>query len=146
MDTREENKINQEIAGIKDTLDNFTTGWENSDAELILSTVAQQEDVVIYGTDLVERWIGYDEFVGPVLEQVQVLVDPVYTWGEGEPRINIQGDTGWANGDLKIEFKMGGEAQEVTMRSTFVLLKQASKWKIVQAHFSIGVEEAVVEY
>jgi len=146
MNTEKPNQTVEDIQAILDTLESFRTGWEKSDSDQILSTIVQQEDVVIYGTDLVERWIGYDEFVGPVLEQVKILIDPVYTWGENEPRINVKGDTGWASGDLKIEFEMEGVQQEVSMRSTFVLIKQGAEWKIIQAHFSVGEEEAVVEY
>ncbi len=146
MSANKSSHTEKDVKAILDTLENFRTGWEKSDADQILATIAQQEDVVIYGTDLVERWIGYDEFVGPVLKQVKILIDPVYTWGENEPRINVQGDIGWASGDLKIEFEMEDIPQEVSMRSTYVLSRHGEEWKIQQAHFSVGEEEAVVEY
>jgi len=146
MSANQSSQTETDIKAILDTLESFRTGWEKSDADQILSTIAQQEDVVIYGTDLVERWIGYEAFFGPVLEQVKALVDPVYTWGENEPRINAQGDIGWASGDLSIAFEMNGIPQEVSMRSTYLLSRQGEEWKIVQAHFSVGEEQAVVEY
>lgn len=146
MNTITRSDLDEEIRAVKAALEDFRTGWERSDADQILGTIAQQENVVIYGTDLVERWIGYDEFVDPVLEQVQILINPVYTWGANEPRINIQGNTSWASGDLNVKFEINGISQNISMRSTFVLSKLTTGWKIVQAHFSIGQEDAVVEY
>jgi ketosteroid isomerase-like protein len=146
MSANQTSQREKDIKDMLDILESFRTGWEKSDPDQILSTIAQQDEVVIYGTDLVERWIGYEAFVDPVFEQVKALVDPVYTWGENEPRINVQGDIGWASGDLNVAFEMEGVPQEVSMRSTYVLSRQGGEWKIVQAHFSVGEEQAVVEY
>ncbi len=140
------NQINSDILSVKNVLEQFRTGWEKSDADQILSTIARREDVVIYGTDLVEHWIGYNDFEEPVKSQVTVLKEPRYSWGKGEPRICIQRDVAWASGDLTVKFKTDGDAQKIQMRSTYVLSKKEIGWKIVQAHFSIGQEEAVVEY
>jgi ketosteroid isomerase-like protein len=146
MTFKNPNKYNNEFDSIKEVLERFRIGWEKSNANQILSTISQEDDVVIYGTDHVEKWLGYDEFVKPVESQVKVLLDPVYTWEKNTPRINFRGDVGWASGDLNVDFEIEGVNQKINMRSTFVLRKENQQWKIVQAHFSIGQVDAVVDY
>jgi ketosteroid isomerase-like protein len=131
---------------VRQTLDRFWAGWEDLDADRVLETLVKGPGTVMYGTDLAERWIGYDAIVGPVRAQVATFEQPRYTWGEGEPRIEVRGDVAWASGDVTIHLVVDDEAQQGTMRSTFVLVHQAGGWKIVQGHFSIGMETPVVPY
>jgi ketosteroid isomerase-like protein len=138
--------INRSKESVRKTLDEFTTGWENLDAVRVLATIAKNHETIIYGTDLVERWFGYEAFVEPVKAQMVAFKNPKYTWGEGEPRIQVKGDVAWASGELTVRLGDEGEVQENTMRSTFVLIWEDDYWKIIQAHFSIGMETPVVAY
>lgn len=131
---------------VREVVERFRTGWEKLDAHQILSTIAQRDDMVMYGTDLDERWIGYDSLVEPTKAMVVAFSNPVYEWGGSEPRIWVRGPVGWACGDLKINFEVGGERITVTMRSTFVVVQEGNEWKIAHAHFSVGQEEAVADY
>ncbi len=133
-------------AAILEVVERFRTGWEKLDAGQILSTIAQRDDMVMYGTDLAERWIGYDALVEPTEAMVRAFRNPVYRWGESEPRVWARGDVGWACGDLSTRFEVGGELLSVTMRATFVVVREGDEWKIAHAHFSIGQEEAVAGY
>lgn len=131
---------------ILEVIERFRTGWETGSAERVLSTVAQKDDMVMYGTDLAERWIGYDSMVEPTHAMVDAFENPRYTWGEGEPMVWVRGDTGWACGDLTIHMDTGGKKVIVRMRSTFVVVRENGNWKIAHSHFSIGQEEPAAEY
>lgn len=133
-------------SAILDVVERFRTGWERGDAAQILSTIAKKDDMVMYGTDLVERWIGYEALVGPTEAMVNAFMNPIYTWGEGEPRVWVRGEVGWACGDLTIDMLVDGDETSVTMRSTFVLVHDVGGWKIAHAHFSIGQDEPAANY
>lgn len=131
---------------IREVLERFCTGWEKSDADQVLGTIAQRADMMMYGTDLVERWLGYDSFVEPTRAMVRAFANLVYRWNQGEPRIWVRGDAGWACGDLVVTLDVGGKTQTSVMRSTFVLAREDNEWKIAHAHFSIGQEDPVAGY
>jgi ketosteroid isomerase-like protein len=133
-------------ADARAVVERFRTGWEKRDADQILSTIARRDDFVMYGTDLVERWIGYASLIEPTRAMVRAFEDPVYTWGEGEPRVWVRGSVGWVCGDLTVRTRIAGQPLTSTMRSTFVLVREVDGWKIAHAHFSIGQEQPVADY
>lgn len=130
----------------RQVVEQFRIGWEQLDAEKILSTIARRDDTVIWGTDRIEHWVGYEDFAEAVHVQVAAFSNPVYVWGKGDPRVWVSGDVAWACGDLDVTLDAGGGQWKATMRSTFVLVREDAGWGIVHAHFSIGEEEPVVDY
>lgn len=131
---------------VLEVLQRFVNGWEQLDAEKILSTIAERDDTVIWGTDLVEYWVGYEAFAEAVYVQVAAFSNPVYAWSKGDPRVWVSGDAAWGCGDLEVSLDTEEEQWRATMRSTFVLQLEDADWRIVHAHFSIGQEEPVVDY
>lgn len=130
---------------VRAVLERFRRGWEKLDADAVLSTVAQRPDVVVYGTDSAERWVGWSSLVDPFRQQVVAFSDARYVWGEGEPLVWVRGDTAWACGDLAVSLR-SGERIDVVMRSSFVLASEDGEWRIVHAHFSVGQESQVAPY
>jgi ketosteroid isomerase-like protein len=126
-------------------LERFRLGWERLDPALVLSTVARRQDVVVYGTDAAERWVGYGALVEPFRAQAAAFSHAVYTWSDG-PRVWVRGEAAWACGELRVRLMAGGREVEATMRSTFVLSREADDWRIVHAHFSVGAQAPVADY
>ncbi|MCC6611972.1 MAG: nuclear transport factor 2 family protein [Anaerolineae bacterium] len=133
-------------ADVLAVVERFRRGWEHLSAEEVLGTVARKDDMVMYGTDLAERWVGFDTMVEPTQAMVAVFEHPVYTWGAGEPLVWVRGDAGWVCGDLKIDYGLGGKPFTTIMRSTFVVAREDGEWKIAHAHFSVGQVEPVADY
>lgn len=131
---------------VLDVVERFRKGWEKCDAEQILSTIANKDDMVMYGTDLDERWIGYNSVVDPIRSMVESFESPVYSWGENEPMVWVRGDVGWVCGDLVVVMDVEEEEVNISMRSTFVVVREHGQWKIAHSHFSIGQGEPAVEY
>ena len=102
--------------------------------------------MVMYGTDLIERWIGYDALKDPTKAMTASYSKAVYRWGANEPMVWVRDQVGWACGDLNVSLDVEGETLEIVMRSTFVVTLEDDGWKIAQSHFSIGQEEAVADY
>jgi ketosteroid isomerase-like protein len=131
---------------VRDALERFRRGWEALDLEAVLSTVARRDDVVVYGTDFPERWVGYRALVEPFRAQMRAFGAPRYRWREGDPRIWVASEAAWACGELSVSVDAGTGRVSVDLRSTFVLAREAGGWKIVHAHFSVGQAVPVVAY
>ncbi len=128
----------ESVAAIREVIEAFRKGWESLDADQVLSTIARHDDLVLYGTDQAEQWIGFDALVAPFRTMVKEMGNPVYTWGQDEPRIWARGDVGWACGVLELKFEDKGEPRLLPMRSTFVVARLDGRWSIAHAHFSVG--------
>lgn len=124
----------------------FRAGWEKMDLQKILASVSKTEDMLMYGTDLDERWIGHDALVEPTRAMTKAYSNAIYTWGENEPMVWVRGPVGWVCGNLSIDFDFEGQTIRAVMRSTFVVTQEDSGWKIAHAHFSIGQEDPVADY
>ncbi len=123
---------------IRALVDSFTEGWEKLDAGQVLSTFTGCDDIVVFGTDAVEHWVGFDALVEPFEAMVKAMGRPRYAWGRDEPRIWVHGDTGCASGVLTLSFEDKGAPRRILMRSTFVAIRLDQSWSIAHAHFSVG--------
>ena len=121
-------------------------GWRQLDADKILSTVARRDDVLIWGTDSDEVWVGFDAFSEAVEEQIGAFENPSYEWESGDPKIWMLGDAALAYGELRVSIDSAGQRWHSTMRSTFVLQQETTGWLIIHSHYSIGQTERVVDY
>ncbi len=126
------------VPSVHEVIETFRRGWEKLDADQVLSTISRHDDLVLYGTDQVEHWIGFDSLVEPFRIMTTKMGNPVYKWGQDEPRIWVRGDVGWACGVLELRFEDMGEPRLLLMRSTFVTTRLDGKWLIAHAHFTIG--------
>lgn len=126
------------VGEIQALVDRFTAAWEKLDANEVLSTVAQRDDMIMFGTDEVEYWVGFNSLVKPFEAMVKVMGQPHYAWGLDEPHVWTHGNTGCASGILTLTFEDNGEHRRILMRSTFVAIKLDQGWSIAHAHFSVG--------
>jgi len=131
---------------VRAVVDKSVDGWRLLDAEKILSTVAQRDDVLIWGTDADEIWVGFDAFSDAVGQQIEAFENPSYEWGSEDPKIWVFGDAALAVGELQVSIDSAGKRWHSLMRSTFVLLREANGWVIVHSHYSVGQSDRVVEY
>ena len=53
------------VGEIRALVDSFTEGWEKLDSDQVLSTIVRRDDIVVFGTDEVEHWVGFDALVEP---------------------------------------------------------------------------------
>ncbi len=131
---------------VRVTVEAFRSGWVKLDAERVLSTIAHQPDIVVYGTDVPEKWYGFEDLVQPFKAQINAFEAPVYTWGQDEPHVWVRGDVAWACGELTVSLISLGRPHEFIMRSTFVLERLDAGWQIVHGHFSVGLEQSAAPY
>jgi uncharacterized protein (TIGR02246 family) len=135
--------VSDEIAVLA-VLDQFRRGWEDLDAKAVLDCFARDAETVVIGTDEGEYWRGFDALVEPFRAMAGAFTDAVYRW-HGPPHIHVIGDIAWADGTLDTSLTTGDEQLEVTMRTSWVLRRDA-RWEVVQAHFSVAPATPVAAY
>jgi hypothetical protein len=137
--------VNDDVDGVLEILDRFRAGWEALDPEMVLGCFERSAATTVVGTDASEYWRGYDALVAPFRAMTAAFDAPRYTWAL-RPRVEVAGDSAWADGVLDTTLVTESGEVRAEMRSTWVLRRVAGDWKIVQAHFSVAPDEPVAGY
>ncbi len=132
-------------AAVLAVLERFRTGWERLDTEAVLGCFAEDPEIVVIGTDDNEYWHGFDALVEPFHTMVGTFTDLDYRWADA-PHIVVHGDVAWADAVLDTRLTAAnGERLVVIMRTSWVL-RRATDWEVVQAHFSVAPTAPVAAY
>lgn len=137
--------VTDDLDAVLDVLDRFRSGWEGLDPEMVLGCFEPSAATTVVGTDAAEYWRGFDAFVAPFRAMTAAFEAPRYTWAL-PPRVDVAGDTAWADGVLDTTLTAEAGEVRVELRSTWVLRRRGSDWKVVQAHFSVAPDEPVAGY
>jgi ketosteroid isomerase-like protein len=133
-----------EEAGVLAVLERFRAGWEQLDADAVLSCFAADPQIVVIGTDEDEYWCGFDALVKPFRSMVGAFTVPIYRW-VAPPHIQLHGDVAWVDARLDTSLTSNGQRLAVLMRTSWVL-RRGDRWEVVQAHFSVAPTTPVAAY
>ena len=120
---------------VKSALDNWADSYAKRDIKRLLTCVAPDLDVVMYGTGADEKRIG--------LAGIQAQAERDWSQTEAasfdlaEPQISAAGVVAWVSADAHFRVAMGGQTMAFPARFTGVFEKRSNKWLVVQAHFSL---------
>ena len=104
------------------------------------------EDAVLIGTDAAEYFVGWNE-IKIAVKGMLAIEDPIFKTRELNIIMSDSGDMASFTQILDLTFEMGEEPGEVKdIRNSGVIKKIGESWKIVQNHWSIGLEGQAVEY
>ena len=118
--------------------------FTESSLELAKETFA--EDAVLIGTDAAEYLSGWTE-IEPSVQGQLVIENPVFTARNLKVFMSDGGDMASYTQELDFTFSVAGEAGEIkNVRNSGVIKKIDGQWKVVQIHWSIGLEGQAVEY
>ncbi len=140
-DTRDIEKANEEAkAFIAGQFDFFT----NSSLEQAKATFSS--DALLIGTDEAEYLSGWSEIEPSIIGQLAIK-DPKFITRDFKMIMSSGGDMASYTQLLDFTFSVEGEAGEVNnVRNSGVVKKIDGEWKVVQIHWSIGVQGQAVEY
>jgi len=115
-------------------LEKFAESYAKRDLKSAMSLIAQDADVVIYGTGADEKRIGPEEIKAQFECDWSQIEDPSleYNWTS----ISAAGNVAWVAIDAVFKAKIEGKNMRFPSRITKVLEKRGDKWLIVQGHFS----------
>ena len=136
-----------EKAAVKDVLDKMEQAMTSEDIESFASIVAHDTDMVNFGTDATERWVGWDALKSSMERQFAAFDKMQMSVRNQVIKVAAGGDVAWFSQVMDWNLEAGGKPVSLKgIRVTGVLEKRAGKWLIVQMHFSVGVAGQAAEY
>ena len=132
---------------INAVLDLCNKGWETQDLAIISNVYAHDSDMIVFGTDLAERFVGWEDLEKSLKKMFASFNDVTYKISNRTIKIENDGDVAWFTEIQDIKLKVEEEDIELKNgRNTGVLEKRDGKWVIVQSHFSLPIEGQAAEY
>jgi len=139
--------VDAEAEAAKSIVDDFWRAIRDQDGDLLSRVIAQDEEMVIFGTDAVERWIGSSAFLSAEKEMMQAFDVEHLNRLEDTFQIHENGGVAWFSTVFDIDVSVGDELTSMKgLRTTGVLEKRKGNWVIVQAHTSVPVAGQQFEY
>lgn len=139
--------IEAEKAQVKTVVDQIAQAMEAEDVEAISAIVAHDADMVNFGTDATERWVGWDTLKASIEEQFAAFDNQQVSVRDQVIKVGSGGNAAWFSEIMDWSLDAGGEMVSLEgMRASGVLEKRDGKWIIVQMHFSVGVAGQAAEY
>ena len=139
--------IAAEKAAVKNALDQVQQAMVSENLDKFSTLVAHDNDMVSFGTDASERWVGWDA-LKTAMEQQNAAFDSMnMTIRDQVIKVSPAGDAAWFSELIDWSIETGGQKVNLNgARATGVLEKRAGKWLLVQMHFSVGVAGQAAEY
>lgn len=117
------------------TFNSFLAAYQARDMDGMISFVAPDEDVVLFGTGADEKRIGLDEL------KYQAERDWSQTnalgFNIGWHSVSTAGSVAWIAAEGAGQGQAGGQAFEFPFRLTAVFEQRGDQWLLVQSHFSL---------
>jgi uncharacterized protein (TIGR02246 family) len=132
--------LDAEKAKVKTVVDQFEQVWETENMDLFSKIMAHDADMVNFGSDAPEHFIGWEglktavEQMFPAMENIKIEVrDQVI-------KIHPSGHVAWFSELWDWDLLMGGQPVRLeACRFTGVLEKRNGNWVFVQFHNSVPV-------
>ena len=108
--------------------------------ELLSKIMAHDSDMVNYGSDASEYFVGWEEFKGALVKMLPSLQESKITVKDQVIKICSAGDVAWFSESWDWNLKVDGNPVQINgQRLTGVLEKQNNNWVFVQFHNSVPV-------
>jgi len=132
--------INTEITSIKTVLNNYITSIENEDMALYSKIIVHDPEMVNFGTDAVERIVGWDALEKLINAQNASWSDTKITAKDITIQFSQDRRSAWATTMWDLKVTIAGQPIEMKgIRCTWVLEKFSTGWLIVHFHKSVGM-------
>jgi uncharacterized protein (TIGR02246 family) len=139
--------IATERAAVQEVVNSIERAMETEDMSLIAANVAHDPAMINFGTDAMERWVGYDALEKAVAEQFGAFDDQQVEVRDQVIQLGAGGTTAWYSQRMDWSLVSGEETVQLEgMRATGVLEKREGRWVLVQMHFSVGVQGQAATY
>lgn len=145
--TQKQADIEAEIPKVKETVDKFALVMETENIQMFESIIAKDEDMVNYGTDAAERWVGFTAFKEAIQKHFDGFENSKLTVSNQTINVHSSGEVAWFTQIVDWNLVAGGTPLNIEgIRITGVLEKRNENWVIVQFHGSVPVQGQVAEY
>lgn len=128
-------------------VDRFTGAIETNDVEAFGEEVAHDPDMVSFGTDQSERWVGYDQLMDAVRAQMSSFQTTGMNVRDQVVRVVPSGDAAYFSEVVDWDIRAGDQEMALrNLRLTGVMERRDGRWVATQFHFSRPVEGQAAEY
>jgi hypothetical protein len=139
--------LEAEKAKVKAVVDQFEQLWETEDMELCSRIIAHDADMVNYGTDAAERFVGWEALKESIQQQFEAYDNIQFSASAQALKVHDSGKVAWFS-ELA-DFDLVAQGQPVSLkgaRITGVLEKRNGNWVFVQFHASVPVAGQAAQY
>ena len=132
--------IDTEKAKVKSLVDQFSRVWETEDMKLFSRIMAHDADMVVFGSDVPEHWVGWEPLKESVEKMLQSLENVKIIIKEQAIKVHSSGNVAWFSEIWDWDMVLEGKAvRSEGQRLTGVLEKRNGNWVFVQIHNSVPV-------
>ena len=132
---------------VNSVLDQWIQMVDTENSELFSKLVAHDPDMVTFGTDAAERWVGYESLENAMKKQFESTEETKGTSRERVITVHKSGEVAWWSELWDWKGKAQGQPFALEgMRLTGVLEKRNGNWVIVQLHVSVPVSGQAIKY
>ncbi len=120
---------------------------ETEDMNLFAKITAHDADMVNFGTDAAERWVGWDALKDSVEKQFASFDKTKLTVRDQSIKVDPSGNVAWFSEVADWDIVAQGKPAHIEgSRITGVLEKRDGNWVIVQFHISVPVSAQAAQY
>ncbi len=137
---------NRDANLVKQIMANIYAAFEELDAEKLDRHFSHSGELLAFGTDWDEKFVGWDQYKD--IHRVQFAALKSFKFTTRELEVHVKKTIAWASDrpHWEIETKEG-ERVENNVRITAVLKKEEDEqWRVVQWHVSVGLGTRLHEY
>jgi ketosteroid isomerase-like protein len=139
-------EIEKEKAVVSERLNQFLRALEN-DPERLGDFICDDPELVFFGTDVQERWIGKDNFIEAQKQFFEVTSDSKMDIYNTTIQISKAGTVAWTSFMMNWDIVSGDQPMHLEgLRLTLTFEKREGNWVIVQGHGSQPVSGQMIAY
>jgi ketosteroid isomerase-like protein len=134
-------------AEVTAVMDQVVKAFESKDMAALSRDFAHDPDMVCFGTDAVERFVGWEALRAAVERQFAAQEKLKAVVHDRVVKVSAGGNVAWVTELWDWDGVSSGEAFNLkNARMTAVLEKRQGHWLIVHTHGSVGVSGQAVKY
>ncbi len=132
---------------MKTVLDLFVKIYETEDMELAYKITAHDTDMVSFGTDAAERFVGWEQGKESLQNAFASFENTKISVKDQVVKVHQSGEVAWFSEIIDWDLLAQGQPVKLQgIRLTGVLEKRNGNWVFVQSHASVPVVGQAVEY
>jgi hypothetical protein len=130
-----------------DSFNQFIIALQDENAAILDDLLCDDPDMIFFGTDAQERWIGKDEFIAAQQAFFDATSDSKLEIYKSTIKLNKTGDVAWTSCMVNWDIISGDQSMRLEgLRMTCVLENRDGTWVVVQGHGSVPVSGQMIEY
>jgi uncharacterized protein (TIGR02246 family) len=132
--------LETEKTRIKEVVDRFEQFWETEDLDLLSKIMAHDSDMINYGSDASEIFVGWEHFNESVKSMLPAFENTKIRVRDQMIKVHSSGKMAWFSEIWDWDLIAGGQQVVIpNQRLTGVLEKRNNSWVLVQFHNSVPV-------